>query len=773
MNEIPEHARGYEGFGGEVAENGSQSRPWWPPQHRAATDAPNVLVVLVDDMGFSDVAPFGAEIDTPAIQEIADDGYRLTNYHSTPLCSPSRAALITGLNPHRAGFGYVSHADPGYPGWQLEIADDVPTLAESFRAGGYATFMVGKWHLTKESKLHDGADKSSWPCQQGFDRYFGGMDGFTLMYQPHRLVRDNSVVDVDAFSEDYHLTDGLTDEALAMIRSLRANDASKPFFLYFAHHAVHGPVQSKPADIEKYRGVYDGGWDRIRDARFARQLRDELFPGGVALSESGPGATQGVPPWDSLDEQQRRLFARHMEVYAAAVDGVDQSLARIVDYLKEIGEYDNTIIVFTSDNGGTGEGGVNGTRSYFSQFSFVPGMPSDWLRDVPRDIDLIGGPRVHGHYPRGWAHASNTPFRYYKNSAYAGGIHVPMIVSWPSGLPRRDDDRGIRDQYAYVTDVVPTLLSLAGVERPRTLRGKAVKELDGVGFDGFLRDASAASDHRFQYVECGGERGYYEDGMKLISPRTFGAAFTDENWELYDVASDPAETRNLAGERPEVVRRMAERWRHEAWANTVFPLDDAGTFFFQRPSTELALSQPVTLRPGTPTLERFRSSKLTLLRSFDIEIAVELNAGDGGVLVAHGDQGGGYAVVVEDGRLGLLYNAYGEMHREWTKPLAPGRYRILVQFTALPEFCWSLVATAGDQVLEIPRVPQLMGMAPFTGISVGVDYGSPVDWDLRSRRGPFRFQGALESVRYIPGPSADYNPEIIIAIDEHSAQLLQ
>lgn len=769
----PAFSRGYEGFRGTVGELASESVPAWPRVQRAKPGAPNVVVVLVDDMGFSDVSPFGSEIDTPAIQSLADTGYRLTNYHSTPLCSPSRAALMTGLNPHRAGFGSVVHMDPGYPGYQMEIADDVPTLAESFRDGGYATFMVGKWHLSKESNMHDGADKSSWPVQRGFDRYYGSMDGFTTLFHPHRLISDNSAV-ASTFSDEDYLTDGLTEQAIGMIKTLRANDAEKPFFLYFAHHAVHGPVQAKAADIEKYRGMYDAGWDHVRDARFRRQIASGLFADTVEMSKSGPAETMGVPAWDDVPEEKKQLFARHMEVYAAAVDAVDQSLARLVEHLKTIGEYENTIIVFTSDNGGTGEGGVDGTRSYFSQFVHLAGLPDEWLADVPRPLELMGGPQVHGHYPRGWAHVSNTPFRYYKGHSYAGGVHVPLLVSWPAGLTRAENDNGVRDQYAYVTDIGPTVLALAGVDRPQAMGGDAVKELDGVSFDVVLRDKTAASSHRSQYVECGGQRGYFEDGFKIVAPHMPGTPFSEDGWELYDITADPAETRNLAAEQPHTVRALAARWNEAAWRNTVFPMDDTGITYRMRPSTELPLSAPVTLYPGTPTLERFRSSKLTALRSFTVTATLDFREGDEGVIVSHGDQGGGYLLCIENGNVTLSYNAYGNVTRA-SAPIAGDRPMTLeLHFTAMPEMFWQIVVKLNGTVdMSLDRVPQLLGMAPFTGISVGADAHGPVDWQLHTRRGEFRYSGDLKSVRYEPGAKAEYNPEIIADIENVSASLME
>ncbi|MFV0253694.1 MAG: sulfatase-like hydrolase/transferase [Beutenbergiaceae bacterium] len=761
--------RGYESFGGTVATRSSQSTPWWPSPQRARPQAPNVVVVLVDDMGFSDVSPFGGEIDTPAVQALADEGYRLSNFHATPYCSPSRAALMTGVNPHRAGFGLVAHFDPGYPGYRMLLPENMPTLAESFRCGGYATFMVGKWHLTIESRMHDGADRSSWPLQRGFDRYFGSMDGCTTLYHPHRLVRDNSVV-TEQFGDQEYLTDRLTDEALAMVDGLRGNDPSKPFFLYVAHHAVHGPVQSKPADIAKYRGMYDAGWHRLRTERFARQQADGLFPDQTPLPMSSPEDTNGVPRWDDLDPEARELYARHMEVYAAAVDGVDQSLGRIVQRLKELGEYDNTIFVFTSDNGGTGEGGVEGTRSYFSQFAQPAGLPEDWITDVPRPLSQMGGPRVHGHYPRGWAHASNTPFRKYKSSVFEGGVHTPLVLSWPAGLPRGADDDGVRHGFAFISDIAPTLLELAGVGRPDSRGGLPTVPADGVSFAGLVRDRRAESRHQGQYLAVMGQRAYYQGSWKAVAPQLGERDDDLSQWQLYDLSSDPAESTDVAPEHPQVVAELAEQWRRAAWSNTVFPLDDDNSLVSQRPSTDLEFSQPVTLRPGMPTMERWRSQRLVSLRSFSVEARFDPDPGHG-VVFSHGDQGGGYLLYVIDGELRLSYNAYGAMHRV-AAPAGSGR-EITVRFDALEDFAWRVtVARDGEQVAALDRVPMLVGQAPFTGISVGYDGGGPVDWELHEQHGSFPHSGSLTAVRYIPGAPAAYNQETIVAIDDISARLM-
>lgn len=757
--------RDYRGPHGAITERGATSEPMWPAPRRATSDAPNVIVILLDDLGYSDLSPYGSEIDTPALAELADTGYRLTNYQTPPMCAPARAALLTGMNPHRVGFAFVPHQDPGYPHSRMEIPADVPTLAEHFRGSGYATFMVGKWHLTAEARMNDGADRSSWPVQRGFDRYFGCMDGFTSLFAPHRLMQDNSALVIDEFPDDYYLTDEMTEAAIGMIDGLRANDPEKPFLLYYAHQAVHGPVQAKAVDIEKYRDRYRQGWDAVRAARFERQVAAGLFPEGTQPAPRNTEPGMDVPPWDSLTEEEQERYARFMEVYAAAVDNVDQNLRRLTDHLKAIGEYENTIIVFTSDNGATAEGGDTGTRSYFSQFGARGAMPEGWQRDVPRDLDLIGGPQTMIHYPRGWAYASNTPFRLYKQNVHAGGVRVPFFISWPQGLPRQAGDDGIRHQYAHAIDIADTLMTLAGVAPLDQRAGASAPERDGVSFDAWLTDAAAPTSHTEQLIELAAKRAYLDGDWKLISNQNPGPNWDDDAWSLFNLATDPTELHDVAAEHPERVRAMAEQWRAAAWNNQVFPIDTAGRFRLERPSSELILEAPVTLLPGAATLERFRSSKLTKLRSFTIEIDLDYRVGDAGVLVAHGDQGGGYSLWIEQSRLHLSYNLYGEMIRE-SAPIAAGTRRIVATVDAVPDLSWQWRITIdGEPVIELGPVFQLTGFAPFTGISVGLDRGGPVDWSLSRRHGSFAYHGELYSVRYVPGPKAAYNPEVIREVE--------
>ncbi|MEV0085059.1 arylsulfatase [Saccharopolyspora sp. NPDC050642] len=751
---IPDDARGYDGFGGEIGRTFAESKPWWPPAARAG-GAPNIVVVIVDDLGYSDIGPYGSEVDTPNLDRLAADGVQLANYHTTPLCSPSRAALLTGLNPHRAGFAVPANSDPGYPAYFFELPDDAPTLAESLRAGGYATFAVGKWHLTRDALSHDAADRSSWPLQRGFDRYFGSLEGLTNLHHPHRLVWDNSPYDVGEHPDGYFLTDELTDRAIGMIDTLRANDPDKPFFLYFAHHAVHGPIAAKEPDLAKYRGRYKEGWDAIREQRFRRQLAAGLFPPGTALPPRNSEPGKGVQPWDELTTEQQELFARYMEVYAASVDSVDQSLGRLLAALERHGELDSTIIVFTSDNGATAEGGEEGTRSYFSQFAHVPGLPAEWERDVPRDQELIGGPQTTVHYPRGWAQASNTPFRLYKFDTFAGGVRTPFLLHWPGGLT----ETGLRHQYVYVNDVAPTLLELAGVPRAAHRNGVAAAEPDGVSAVDVLRSPHRPSRHTRQYTETGGNRGYYADGWKIVTRHVPGAEFSDDEWELYDLATDPTETRNVAAAHPGKLKELAAEWERTAWRNAVFPLNDGSPGARLRRADEEQLRGAVTLFPGTPTLERYRSARLIQFRDFTVTASALHTPVERGVLFAHGDQGGGYLVHLDADGAHLVYNAYGRVHRAGPVPVGVGRVTVRLVAEALPEFRWRLALQVGARQAELPAVPQLLGLAPFTGISIGLDRGGPVDWELHRRERTFPYTGRLSWVRYEPGRPADYDPE--------------
>ena len=756
----------YEGFGGTVGRTFAGSESWWPERPTPRPDAPNVVVVLVDDLGFAELGCYGSEIPTPNIDRLAAAGVQFTNFHVTPMCSPTRAALLTGVNPHRAGTGHVANSDPGFPGYAAELANDVATAAEVFRDAGYHTIAIGKWHLTKDSDLSDAGPRHSWPCQRGFDRYYGVLDAFTNLHHPHRLVEDNHTVEVDQYPAGYYLTDDLTDKAIGAIRQAKASNPSQPFLCYFAHIAVHAPLQCKASDLANHRGNYDGGWDALRQVRHERQAELGLLHPGTPLPLRNSEDGDEVPPWDSLDRADQVLYARYMEVYAAMVDSVDQSVGRLYAALDELAEADNTIFLFLSDNGASREGEAGGTTSYFR--SLVSKNVKD-LEDHQFDrgrIDLAGGPQALVHYPRGWAMASNTPFRLYKINTHMGGHSVPFILHWPTGQA----EPGRRDHWSHVTDLLPTLCELAGVDRPAERNGITLQPLNGTSLGPVLADADATHDRGPQYLEMAGHRGYYDGDWEVVTRHQPLTEFGDHEWELYNLATDRTETRNLAAEHPKRVAEMAAGWEAAARADQVYPLDEGSRLrYVVRPPYDEPLMEPVRIVAGTHTLERYRSQLLIQWRSFDVDVDLRFTTGDRGVLFSHGDQGGGYALYIDDGHeLVFVHNGYGVMAelRCGTVPDGTGRIRLAV--TAPGSWLWDVeVLVDGTSRGRREGLPMLGAMAPFEGINVGIDRRSPVSWSLAEEHGPYPFTGHLLAVTYTPGePAPDAGTRFIDLLRE-------
>jgi arylsulfatase len=642
----------------------------------------------------------------------------------------------------------------------MELADDVSTVAEVLRDNGYATMMVGKWHLCKDADVTDTGSRRSWPLQRGFDRFYGILDGMTDMFHPHALYRDNSRVTPDEHPDDYYFTDDITDEAIAMIRSVKASDPTKPAFLWFAHGAVHAPLNAPAADIERHRGAYRAGWDRLREQRFARQQELGVVPAGTALPPRNGEEGDDVPEWDALPAERREVFARYMEVYAAMVQTVDSSLGRLRAALEELGEWDNTFLLFTSDNGASREGEAQGSSQYFDvlrHFHGGPGLDGEFDRDR-RDLERMGGPRTLPHYPRGWAMASNTPFRLYKINTHAGGHSVPTIVSWPAGTGDVDGAAGgVRRQYVHATDLFPTILEVTGAVAPQERHGVPLKPLAGASFLASLTDAAAAETHREQYYEMVGHRGYYRDGWEIVTRHRPLTPFGDHEWELYDVRADPTQTRDLAREHPELVAELAAAWERAAWENQVFPLNEgSGLMRSQRPEREDVFALPLRVVPGTPTLERYRSLMLVYRRSFTVRVDLDFEPGDRGVLFAHGCQSGGYSLSVDDDRLSYHHNCSGAMDVLDLGTLRAGTREILLDVHAHEGGLSVDVAVDvdGERRGGKAGLPMPMGQALFQGIDVGIDRGSPVSWDRYDAEGTFAWTGTLHGVTWTPGDHA-------------------
>ena len=624
-----------------------------PPPVAPPPGSPNVVVVLLDDLGYADLGTYGSEIGTPGIDSLAAEGLRYSHFTSTPICSPSRAALLTGLNHHSAGVGWLAGADWGYPGYRGELARDAVTVAEVLQQAGFATFMVGKWHLAASRDAGAAGPFHNWPTGRGFDRYWGFLGGVVSQFFPDDLVDGTEVISPPA-DGSFYLPDLLTDRAIGMIRDLRAADPGKPFFLYYAAGATHSPHHTLPGDRATYAGIYDGGWDEIREQRLARQKALGLVPGHTELA----GYSPGVVPWGDLDSDQRRMYSRLQENYAAFLDRTDQNVVRLVDYLKSIGEYDNTIFVVTSDNGGSRQTGVEGDTNAVGRF--YQGETATTGENL-QDYEIVGDWQTYPIYPHGWMQASNTPFIQGKRSTFAGGVNVPLIVSWPAGIEARGE---VRHQFHHINDVMPTLLEVLQVEHPKTYKGREVRPIEGVSMAYSFRDADAPSRKREQYYELEGQRAFYADGWRIATWRPEGTAWDEAPWQLFDLRTDFSEARDVAEERPAKVAELEARWWAAAGRYNVLPINDRRTAAGGNTNRTTATNSDGTPR-SEPVVYRavegvyYPSGRAPTLsgRSYTVTARVNrISADEAGVLVAYGSVYAGWTLYIKDNRLVYEHN---------------------------------------------------------------------------------------------------------------------
>ena len=652
------------------------SKPWWRARRQAPAGAPNVVVVLLDDLGFSDFGCFGGEIRTPNIDALAAGGLTFTGYTTVPMCTPARAALFTGKNPHSVGCGWLTHNNPGYPGYQAgEISLDAPTLPELLRATGYGTYAVGKWHNTADYNVSAGGDRSAWPLQRGFDRFYGFLGAETHFFSPGQIIEGNEFANIDEHPADYYCSDDWTDRAISYVRSHRAAAPSKPFFLYVAHNAPHVPLQAQPADIARYDGFYAGGWDAVRRARFERQQAMGLIPPDWRL----PGDSPGVKPWADVPEEMRPVMSHYMQIYAAMVDNIDRNVGRLVDELKAMGQFDNTLFVLTSDNGASSIGGPDGAANIFEK-RVTRSEPAGLARALFENGQL-GGMDSYPAYPVGWGQASNTPFRYYKRTPMNGGIRVPFIVTWPQGIA---DPGARRSQWIHVTDTLPTVLELLGQEYPVQFNGYRTRGLDGVSYAGMLTDSTRPSGRESQHYELEGNRGYIRGRWKIVSLQPPGTEIDLENWMLFDLQADPTECDNLAVHHPEILLDLISAFEADARANYIYPLDnrDNRRVLGIPPFLEADYSLPRTFYPGTETAAPMTIAHLVADRDFEIECLFENLEGDQGVLFSIGDNMGGLAAFVMDGAVHVAFTAGTAVRRCVTVPLNAGRHQLVLKHSA-------------------------------------------------------------------------------------------
>ena len=736
-------------FEGRIGRYHWESEPSWPPEPSPPEGAPNVLLVILDDVGYAQLGCFGSDIATPTFDRLAAGGLRYANFHTTALCSPTRAAVLTGRNHHRVGMGRIIDLATGFPGYDARIPPSCGMLPAMLTPHGYAAYAVGKWHLTPEDEEHLGARRDRWPLGRGFERFYGFFPGETHQFVP-ALVHDNHHVEPPAGVDDgYHLTADLVDRTIEFVEDLRNVDVDKPWFTYLATGACHSPHQSPQEWRDRYRGHFDRGWDEWRTSALAKQQAEGLMPDHVELSER----PDWVPAWDDLTDVERRVYARYMEAFAGYLSHTDHELGRLIDRLEAMGELDNTVVLVLSDNGASSEGGPVGSLNDGRVWNALPRT----VEEADARLDEIGGPRLHNNYPWGWTVAGNTPFRRWKRETHEGGVADPFIIHWPAGIAA-DERGGVRHQYVHAIDVLPTLLELIGVDAPTRLAGVEQVPLDGTSFAASLADADAPEHHRTQYYEMLGCRALYDDGWKAV---TYHQVQLEEPgldqapWELYDLRADPSECHDLAASHPDKLQELIDRWWEEAERNQVLPLDN-------RPFSELVFERPISVRPRArytywpgrmPVPEsvavnvRGRPHEITA----HVTIPAELDAVEG-VLAVQGNVLGGWSFhLLADpsgttgGRLVYVHNLVGwRLYRVEadTARLAPGDHTLAFRFD--PPRAELLVDGEVVGTGEVKRTVWSRFSLTGAGLTAGwsPDF-SPADEDYRGR---FEFTGTLHRV---------------------------
>jgi arylsulfatase len=740
-------------YGGTIASTHHESTPWFPDRAHPGEDAPNVVIILLDDTGFAHFGCYGSEIDTPNIDRLAANGLQYTNFHVTPLCSPTRAALLTGRNHHSVGMRCISNFNTGFPNMTGHISNHAATVAEVLRDEGFTTFAVGKWHLCQMADASAAGPYDQWPLQRGFDRFYGFMEGETDQYSPD-LTYDNHSVDPPARAEDgYHLSEDLVDRAIEFIHDARSVRPDRPFFCYLAFGATHAPHQAPPAYMQKYRGKFDAGWDVARERWFKRQLEMGIVPEGTELAPRNPG----VEPWDELSENQRKLAARLQEAFAAFLDHTDDQIGRFIDDLAATGELDNTIVFVMTDNGASQEGGPFGVLHEMKFFNGILETPDEAIGH----IDEIGGPHSHSNYPWGWSQAGNTPFKWYKQNTHEGGVHVPLIVHWPNGIEARGEQRR---QFHHVNDIVPSIYEVLGVTPPDAYRGVDQMPVTGTSLAYTFAAPDAESRKQVQYFEMVGHRGIYLDGWKAVTRHLQGTPYDDDTWELYHVAEDFSECRDLAAEMPDKLQEMIARWWVEAEEHGVLPLDDRlielfGARFQDR--TVHPATRRYTYRPPMSPLPAQAAAALGG-RSWSMTAFADLAAGDEGVLYATGTENAGFSFFVQGGRLVFDYNAFGDhtvIESDVEVPTGPTELSVAVERSGARDGNARILIDGkpcGDAAL-----PLLMTVISSVGPSVGFDHGSAVSPRYTA---PYRFTGSLERIEIDADPEGKHRDPEAVAV---------
>jgi arylsulfatase A-like enzyme len=724
-----------------------------PPRFevKAPEGAPNVLVILLDDLGFGGTGTYGSINHTPTFDRLAEGGVFYNNFHTTAVCSPTRAALKSGRNHHDNNMGSIIETGTAFPGNTGQIPNDVAPVAEMLRLNGYATAAFGKWHETAAWEASMAGPFDRWPTHQGFDKFYGFLGGETNQWAPFIYDGTHPVELPD--DPDYHFMTDMTDQTVAWLRYQKALTPDRPFFIYFAPGAVHAP-HHVPADrIARWKGKFDMGWDKLREQILARQIASGLVPKGTKLAPK----PEAVPDWDTLTADEKRLFTRQAETFAAFVEMADEEIGRVIDAIAKVGQLDNTLIFYVAgDNGTSAEGGRNGMFSEMTYFNHV----QETVEDMLKVVDKWGGPETYPHMAAGWAVAFDTPYKWTKQVASdPGGTKVGLAVQWPAGMKARG---GMRTQFHHVIDVVPTILEAAGLPVPRTVNGVPQRPMDGVSMAYSFDDPAAPDRHTVQYFEMFGNRAMYKDGWLArtihrapweMQPRR---ALADDIWELYDTRTDFSLVHDLAAKKPEKLAELQALFLEEARVNHALPIDDrvvervnaalAGRPDLMAGRTSLTLAEGMTGMSENVFLNIKNKSK-----TITAEIEVP-KGGANGALIVQGGRFGGWALYVKDGVPAYDYNFLG-LERSTiaaTTPLEPGKATIRFEFA----YDGGGVGKGGKGTLfvndkkvaegRIERTQPMIFSADETA-DVGIDLATPVVETIGSEARS-RFNGRISSV---------------------------
>ncbi len=736
-----ESANGVPEFGGKIARSYADSEEWWPPEKRPPQGAPNIIIFLLDDTGFAQIGSFGGLIATPNIDALAEGGLRYNNFHTTALCSPSRATLMAGRNPHAIGLGSHALTAMGFPGYNAVIPPSAKSVANYLQEEGYINYALGKWDHTPLYEVSQVGPFDRWPSGEGFDHGYNFMAADVHQFIP--------VMWNDHTPEPYHTTEhldkDLADRAIEWITGHKSLKKDLPFMMLWASGSMHSPHHAPDSYLDKYKGKFDMGWDAARVEIFKNQKELGIIPADTKLTER----IDQLPAWDSLTDDERRLYARQMEVFAAQLEYVDHQIGRIVATLERIGELDNTLIFVTSDNGASGEGGLAGT---FNETYVLNGLQTPFDASM-RNLERWGQWDTYPHYHAAWAMAGNTPFKYFKQSEHRGGQADALIIHWPNGIEAKGE---IRNQYHHISDIAPTIMEAAGIERPDYYHGIKQQPFTGVAMNYSFDAPDAPNAKKTQYYEMFGNRAIWQDGWKAVTlhgqrmPWVVNSVtpFEDDVWELYHVSEDFSESTDLAEQFPEKLKELQEVFDKEAWANNVYPLYD--DMIKRLANTQNVLFGDkrdfVYYAPGAFRIAE-KASAPVKNRPHEIITTVDLQGGEEGVIVAVGGMTGGWSMYIKDGRLHFDYNYLDGVHYHLTSPVLPGGVTELkYNFIKTVEFGGTGELYVNGEKVDETDMPQ-MHISTYSlaeTFDVGRDTGTQVDPNYEGS--PFAFTGVLDRV---------------------------